>query len=417
MTEIRSILLIGRTGNGKSTLANVITGTNEFKESDKGVSETKEAQVEIIEEEGVEYRVVDTIGIGDTQWSAKEVLYRIGETVWMVKEGINQVLFVTSGRFTKEEKDAYNLLRTVIFDEDIVRYTTIVRTNFPSFKKPERAAADKEALIKENKDMEYIIKKCNNFIHVNNPPIDTGDEREEEFGRERRKESREILLTHLYVKCKEIYNPGNLEEMNERIGEYMDEAEKNQKAIDEFKELIEQQQRKAYEERQEMLQEQEKHRLAHEKEMRELAQQQERERRENMERLEREYEEKRKMVAEKEELLRRMEQKKNDRMEQLSAKHERQKQDKGQEINDYTERVKKMENLFEVKERESESRIKELLNIVKSKEREMERLEVDVSKQVKEALGEMAVRNEEMAVQNKYLVEQLTKDKGGCTMQ
>src|SRR4051794_25556088 len=31
--DINNILLIGRSGNGKSTLANVITDTNEFKES------------------------------------------------------------------------------------------------------------------------------------------------------------------------------------------------------------------------------------------------------------------------------------------------------------------------------------------------------------------------------------------------
>jgi len=33
MIEVRSILIIGRTGNGKSALANVISGTNKFKES------------------------------------------------------------------------------------------------------------------------------------------------------------------------------------------------------------------------------------------------------------------------------------------------------------------------------------------------------------------------------------------------
>lgn len=34
MTETRNILLIGRTGNGKSTVANVISGTSKFKESE-----------------------------------------------------------------------------------------------------------------------------------------------------------------------------------------------------------------------------------------------------------------------------------------------------------------------------------------------------------------------------------------------
>jgi len=41
MNDIKTILLIGRTGNGKSTLANVVSGTNKFTESEFAVSETK----------------------------------------------------------------------------------------------------------------------------------------------------------------------------------------------------------------------------------------------------------------------------------------------------------------------------------------------------------------------------------------
>src|SRR3954451_13445208 len=51
--SVRNFLLIGRSGNGKSTLANVITKTNDFKESEKGVSETKIIQNEEFEESGI----------------------------------------------------------------------------------------------------------------------------------------------------------------------------------------------------------------------------------------------------------------------------------------------------------------------------------------------------------------------------
>jgi len=409
MTEIRNIILIGRTGQGKSTLANVITGTDKFKESDKGVSETKNAQAEIIKDEevDVEYRIVDTIGIGDTQWSTKQVLFKIAEAVRMVKEGVNQVLFVTSGRFTKEEIEAYNLLRTVIFDEEIIKYTTVVRTRFAKFRKPEETAEDKKKLIEENNNIADVIKNCNKVLYVNNPPIDTGDDDQDEVGRKVRGQSREILLTHAY-QCQEIYKPGNLDEMNERIGGYMDETEKKQREIDEFKDLIEQQQKQVSEERERMLQEQEKARLAHEKEMRELAERQEREKKEYMEKLEKAYEEQKKVVADKEASFRKMEQEKNDYMKQVSATHGQQNQDKEQEKNDY---IKKMEDLIKVKGQENESQIKDLVNMIKSKEKEMESLKGDVSKQMQEAI-------QKMAAQNEYLAEQLAveKNKGGCTI-
>jgi len=211
----------------------------------------------------------------------------------MVKEGVSQVLFVTSGRFTKEEIEAYNLLRTVIFDEEIIRYTTVVRTRFSKFRKPEETAEDKRKLIEENKDIADVIRSCNKVLYINNPPIDTGDEDQDEVGHKVRKLSREILLIHAY-QCNEIYKPGNLDEMNERIGGYMDESEKKQKEIDEFKGLVEQQQKQASEEREKMLREQEKARLAHEKQMKELAERQEREKVAYLEKLEKSYEEQKK---------------------------------------------------------------------------------------------------------------------------
>src|SRR5438128_5445863 len=104
--RIRNIVLIGRTGNGKSTLANVLSSTNKFNESAGGVSETRDIQIEEfrvnITEDGnqsIVYRIVDTIGIGDTQLTPQGVLYKIGQASHVIRDGLNQILFVTGGRF------------------------------------------------------------------------------------------------------------------------------------------------------------------------------------------------------------------------------------------------------------------------------------------------------------------------------
>jgi len=81
--EIRNILMFGKTGNGKSTLANVLINEFKdkesfremFKESEGSVSETRDCQVESFSVGQITYRVIDVIGIGDTKLSAVDVLF------------------------------------------------------------------------------------------------------------------------------------------------------------------------------------------------------------------------------------------------------------------------------------------------------------------------------------------------------
>src|SRR6185312_11930188 len=157
----------------------------------------------------IKYRVIDTIGIGDTKLDEKEVLNKIAEAAHAVEGGINQVLFVTSVRFTKEEIFTYDLLRKAIFDEDIVKYTTIVKTRTPYFRNTEECQKDKKQMASENKEMKEVINSCVKIVHVNNLTKD------EEPELKSRADSRAILLDHL-VTCEDLYNPKNLKELNDR---------------------------------------------------------------------------------------------------------------------------------------------------------------------------------------------------------
>src|SRR5436305_11944812 len=121
MTSERTIFIVGRTGSGRSTLANVISNTDRFKESECGISETSDVQVGHfrLKGEGMVYHIVDTIGIGDNRFDENLILNKLADAVKEVKNGLNQILFVISGRFTGEDVKAFTLLRTVFFGEDI----------------------------------------------------------------------------------------------------------------------------------------------------------------------------------------------------------------------------------------------------------------------------------------------------------
>src|SRR5687767_6462314 len=72
--NFKTILLIGRSGRGKSTLANVMAGVeNKFEESSGSVSETRKIQVEQFENKNANYLVIDAPGIGDTKMSDSEI--------------------------------------------------------------------------------------------------------------------------------------------------------------------------------------------------------------------------------------------------------------------------------------------------------------------------------------------------------
>ncbi|CAB5370801.1 unnamed protein product [Rhizophagus irregularis] len=134
LENFRNILLVGRTGGGKSALANVLTDTSNFKERAYAVSQTKNFKKIDFKWNEENFRVVDTIGVGGTKQSTENTLFKIAEGILSMPEGLNHVLYVLDGRFTKEEISTFNMIRDSIFKSGILDYVTIVRTKFPNFR-------------------------------------------------------------------------------------------------------------------------------------------------------------------------------------------------------------------------------------------------------------------------------------------
>jgi len=171
MNNVKTILLIGRTGNGKSTLANVLTDTSKFTEGEFVVSETRKVSDCVFEYESIKYRVIDTVVVRDTKMTMDKVLRKLALVGWSVKNGLNQIFFVTDGQLVRETKSTYDLLEKVVFDDKVTKYTTVIRTNFDRFGDKTECDEDRKTMIEDSKEFKNLIGRCNGIIHINNPPV------------------------------------------------------------------------------------------------------------------------------------------------------------------------------------------------------------------------------------------------------